>query len=285
MVKLPEIRFKSIIMMFRSILRSTGGLCRQSTENNARFASNITKDLKDFFSPKVAPRTDSHSQLLTKSEDKHLYKLQFHNVKPEALGDYKAFSSEFNKKLESTEELPMKLAGCWSCWYGDQDTVVHLWRYNNGFKGVSDTNKILGEQEWYHAMTKDRSKMLLHRNNQMLYEFSFWNDVVPRDGPNIYELREYKLKAGTLVEWANAWSRGIRHRQQNEQAVGGFFSEIGELNTVYHLWAYKDLEARKATRQKAWENPGWDNTVYYTVPLIREMSSRILVPLPHSPLQ
>lgn len=31
-------------------------------------------------------------------------------------------------------------------------------------------------------------------------------------------------------------SRGIRHRQANDQAVGGFFSEIGELNTVYHLW-------------------------------------------------
>lgn len=270
-------------MLFRTLLTSAGGLCRQSSENNIRFVS--TKDLKDFFSPKVAPRTDSHSQLLTKSEDKHLYKLQFHNVKPEALADYKAFSAEFNAKLESTEELPMKLAGCWSCWYGDQDTVVHLWRYNNGFKGVADTNKILGNQEWYHEMTKDRSKMLNHRNNQMLYEFSFWNDVIPREGPNVYELREYKLKAGTLVEWANAWSRGIRHRQANDQAVGGFFSEIGELNTVYHLWAYKDLETRKQTRQKAWQTPGWDNTVYYTVPLIREMSSRILVPLSHSPLQ
>ena len=72
--------------------------------------------------------------------------------------------------------------------------LVHLWRYNNGFNGVTATNKILGEQEWYHEMTKERSKMLLQRNNQMLYEFSFWNDVVPRDGPNIYELREYKLK-------------------------------------------------------------------------------------------
>lgn len=36
--------------------------------------------------------------------------------------------------------------------------------------------------------------MLLSRRNQMLLEFSFWNEPQPRTGPNIYELRTYKLK-------------------------------------------------------------------------------------------
>lgn len=36
--------------------------------------------------------------------------------------------------------------------------------------------------------------MLLSRRNQMLLEFSFWNEPQPRAGPNIYELRTYKLK-------------------------------------------------------------------------------------------
>lgn len=36
--------------------------------------------------------------------------------------------------------------------------------------------------------------MLLSRRNQLLLEFSFWNEPQPRAGPNIYELRTYKLK-------------------------------------------------------------------------------------------
>lgn len=36
--------------------------------------------------------------------------------------------------------------------------------------------------------------MLLSRKNQLLLEFSFWNEPVPRDGPNIYELRSYQLR-------------------------------------------------------------------------------------------
>lgn len=36
--------------------------------------------------------------------------------------------------------------------------------------------------------------MLLSRKNQLLLEFSFWNEPVPRNGPNIYELRSYQLR-------------------------------------------------------------------------------------------
>lgn len=36
--------------------------------------------------------------------------------------------------------------------------------------------------------------MLMSRRNQLLLEFSFWNEPVPREGPNIYELRSYQLR-------------------------------------------------------------------------------------------
>ncbi|OBS68441.1 hypothetical protein A6R68_03018, partial [Neotoma lepida] len=79
--------------------------------------------LKSLFVRKVDPRKDAHSNLLAKKETSSLYKLQFHNVKPECLDAY-------NK----------------------------IWR------------------------------------NQLLLEFSFWNEPVPRSGPNIYELRSYQLR-------------------------------------------------------------------------------------------
>ncbi|XP_051891646.1 protein NipSnap homolog 2 isoform X2 [Pristis pectinata] len=92
-------------------------------------------------------------------------------------------------------------------------------------------------------------------------------------------------KPGTMIEWGNNWARAIRFRQENNEAVGGFFSQIGELYTVHHLWAYKDLQSRDETRNSAWQKPGWDECVYYTVPLIQRMDSRIMIPLKISPLQ
>lgn len=48
----------------------------------------------------------------------------------------------------------------------------------------------------------ERGKMLLSRRNQLLLEFSFWDEPVPRSGSNIYELRSYQLRVRLpLVEF------------------------------------------------------------------------------------
>ncbi|CDQ94695.1 unnamed protein product [Oncorhynchus mykiss] len=67
-----------------------------------------------------------------------------------------------------------------------------------------------------------------------------------------------------MIEWGNHWARAIKHRQENNEAVGGFFSQIGDLYEVHHLWAYKDLQSREETRNSAWQKEGWDSSVYYT---------------------
>jgi hypothetical protein len=132
---------------------------------------------------------------------------------------------------------------------------------------------------------KERSQMLLSRRNQLLLEFSFWNEPQPRVGPNIYELRTYKLKPGTMIEWRSNWALAIKYRQENQETVGGFFSQIGELYVVHHLWAYKDLQSREETRNAAWRKRGWNENVYYTVldhdPL-KDFTSPV-IPRPPSP--
>ncbi|KAL7986734.1 hypothetical protein Chor_013017 [Crotalus horridus] len=193
---------------------------------------------RSLFVHKVDPRKDAHSNLLSKKETNHLYKIQ-----------------------------------------------LHIWRFVGGYSALMESMNKLRENQEYLQFRKERSSMLHSRRNQLLLEFSFWNEPLPRAGPNIYELRSYKLKPGTMIEWGNNWARAIKHRQDNQEAVGGFFSQIGELYIVHHLWAYKDLQSREETRNAAWRKRGWDENVYYTVPLVRSMESRIMIPLKISPLQ
>ncbi|GBN87624.1 Protein NipSnap [Araneus ventricosus] len=115
------------------------------------------------------------------------------------------------------------------------------------------------------------------------YNRGFWGDPEPQDRNSMYEMRSYVLKPGTMIEWGNNWARGINYRKRT--AVAGFFSQIGQLYMVHHIWTYKDLLSRKEIREAAWRKPGWDECVAYTVPLIREMRSRWLRPCSFSPIK
>ncbi|KAJ0061586.1 hypothetical protein NL108_005731, partial [Boleophthalmus pectinirostris] len=219
---------------------------------------------KSLFVRKVDPRKDAHAQLLSKKEDNNLYKIQFHNVKPECLDDYNELCEEVLPSIHSNPEYPCELVGTWNTWYGEQDQAVHLWRYRGGYPALTEVMNKLRQNKDFIKYRSERGKMLLSRRNQLLLEFSFWNEPTPRPGPNIYELRSYQLRPGTMIEWGNYWARAIDIRQQNQEAVGGFFSQIGSLYQVHHLWAYKDLQSRENIRNAAWQREGWDEVVYYT---------------------
>ena len=74
------------------------------------------------------------------------------------------------------------------------------------------------------------------RQTQFVLPFSYWPLPTPRTGGNIYEIRSYILKPGTMIEWGNNWARAINFRQHNEEAFGGFFSQVGRLYNVHHIW-------------------------------------------------
>lgn len=65
----------------------------------------------------------------------------------------------------------------------------------------------------------------MSRRNQLLLEFSFWNEPVPREGPNIYELRSYQLRVrvhfiiSSGLMGLKVWMRPIMPdaTQQNQQ--------------------------------------------------------------------
>ncbi|OON21710.1 NIPSNAP family protein, partial [Opisthorchis viverrini] len=119
-----------------------------------------------------------------------------------------------------------------------------------------------------HELTESRHRrnVMLHtRKNEICLTFSFWPDPTPRpDENNIYELRSYALKPGTMIEWGNHWARGLRLRSKQREPVAGLFSHIGELHQVHHLWAYSSLEARQKSRDDTWQDPDWSKCVMHT---------------------
>lgn len=160
--------------------------------------------------------------------------------------------------------------------------IVHIWGYD-GWKQATEVFNLIRADRTLIALEKDQEPFLRSRQNQFMLSFSFWPNPQPQVNNSMYEMRSYVLKPGTMIEWGNNWARGINFRRNN--AVAGFFSQIGQLYCVHHLWKYDDLLARREIREAAWRKPGWDECVAYTVPLIREMRTRWMSPNPFSPIK
>jgi hypothetical protein len=88
----------------------------------------------------------------------------------------------------------------------------------------------------FQKLEKIRGSLLRSRQLQYLLAFSYWPAIEPRKGNNLYEIRSYTLKPGTMIEWGNNWARAISYRRNNDEAFAGFFSQIGRLYNVHHIW-------------------------------------------------
>ncbi|RUS35096.1 hypothetical protein BC938DRAFT_475882 [Jimgerdemannia flammicorona] len=71
----------------------------------------------------------------------------------------------------------------------------------------------------------------------------------------------FALQPGNLLEWELNWRKGLECRSQFCEPVGAWFSQLGPLNFVHHMWNYPDLQVRKETREQAWQVNGWAETV------------------------
>lgn len=103
----------------------------------------------------------------------------------------------------------------------------------------------------------------------------------------IVEERVYTLQPGSVAEYLRlegALGAGI-YLETMGQVVGIFSSEVGELNQITHMVAFKDLADRTERRTKLRSNPDWEKYALQVRPMILRQRSCLLIPAPFSPLR
>ncbi|PAA91295.1 hypothetical protein BOX15_Mlig030984g2 [Macrostomum lignano] len=218
------------------------------------------------------------------SDGQDIFEVQIHLVRPHFmpnyLGETKRFVELFNDKNSGAE-----LFGSFTCEIGQQDEAIHIWRFRGGYQAYQKHYHLYRSDAELLSYRQKRNEMLRSRRNQLCLRFTFWPELAPRTGEHIYEMRSYNLRPGNLLEWGNYWANGMRIRGEENEAVCGLFSHIGEQHQVHHLWCYNDLAHRDEVRDLAWHHPAWADTVRKTVALVDTMSCRVLKATPFSPLQ
>lgn len=182
-------------------------------------------------------------------------------------------SEQYYRGIQEDPELQVKLTGNWETLVGEQDTFIHITEYENygGYDKATEivrTSKVsiapMLSHPWLTKFTcqhyesyKAMLPFLYSRTNQLNQEFAILPTAPPHADGGIFELRTYQLKAGTLLEWENTWCvysrvidisrggfscfsrrRGIEARRKTLAPVGAWFSQVGRLHQVHHMWQY-----------------------------------------------
>ncbi|OTA97569.1 hypothetical protein M434DRAFT_7788 [Hypoxylon sp. CO27-5] len=214
---------------------------------------------------------------------KYVHSIVFHEVKPDKVDEYVELVGSWYPRMASLEENKVHLVGSWRTEVGDCDTFIHIWEYQR-YQGYHQSLNSISRHPDFPEFDKKLKTLINSKNMSIMQEFSFWPTTAPRQLGGLFELRSYTLHPGNLLEWETHWRRGLKARREVMEGVGAWFVQIGDLNTVHHLWQFANLEERKVRREESWKQEGWAETVHKTVPLIQTMKSRILVPMPWSPV-
>ncbi|KAH8703748.1 NIPSNAP1 protein [Talaromyces proteolyticus] len=223
----------------------------------------------------------SFSQVLARG--KYVHSIVFHEVKPDKVEEYVELVGKWYPKMASLEENKVNLVGSWRTQVGDNDTFIHIWEYQR-YTGYHESLHSISQHPEFRDFDKKLKNLIKSKKTSLMQEFSFWPTTPPRSLGGLFELRSYTLHPGNLLEWETHWRQGLKARREVMEGVGAWFVQIGDLNTVHHLWQFANLEERKIRREQSWGIEGWADTVHRTVPLIQSMQSRILIPMPWSPV-
>ena len=96
----------------------------------------------------------------------------------------------------------------------------------------------------------------------------------------IYEFRTYQIKAGSLPNVLEKFDEKIEGRNEISKIGAFWYTEIGQLNQIIHVWPYENIDHRNKSRKEAVEKNLWPpDTSNYMV----KMNSEIWNPVSFSP--
>jgi len=102
----------------------------------------------------------------------------------------------------------------------------------------------------------------------------------------IVDERTYSIQPEKMKEYLALYeSEGLPIQKKFLRMLGYFQTEVGVLNQVVHLWVYDSMEDRSRRRAELQMAPGWKDYAAKAKPFYVKQESRIMAPLPWSPIR
>jgi NIPSNAP len=210
-----------------------------------------------------------------------IYELRTYTLVPGTQAQYLKLNAEVGRKIRGDKYGTLE--GAWTTEFGTLNQYVHLW----GYPDLNERDRLRGElsknEEWTKGYVPQIRPLILAQENKVLSAVLPLQP--PADAGHLYELRWYRTQTGKAGEWLNHFKAIQPVREKYSRRVGLWQTEMGQLNEVVHMWAYRDLNERAVTRAKVGQDPEWQAFLGKATPLLVNMQSIILVPTTASPMK
>jgi hypothetical protein len=206
-----------------------------------------------------------------------IYEVRTYQIKPRSLPEVlKRFGEAYQKRKELSQ-----LYAFWYTEIGSLNQIVHVWPYQD----LNERVRIRAEAIKAGIWPPKTAEFMVSMRSEIMIP---WGDVPPihgKVGP-YFEMRTYTYNAGDLPKIQSNWTKALPNRLKLSPLVQLWYSELGELNTFVHIWAYSSLDQRMAIRKQAvdsgqWPPPQDGDNKYGLV----AQENKILLAAPFSPLQ
>jgi NIPSNAP protein len=210
-----------------------------------------------------------------------IYELRTYTLMPGKQGEYLKLNQEIGRQTRGDKYG--KLEGAWTTEFALLNQYVHLWNYPSLDERDRLRAELMKNEDWTKGYVPKIRPMMLAQENKIL------SPVLPlkppADAGHVYELRWYRAHPGKAAEWLGHFKAIMPVREKFSKNVGLWQTEMGQLNEVVHLWAYRDLNHRGEVRGNALKDPEWQKFLAVSAPLLVEMRSVVLNPTAVSPMR
>ncbi len=97
----------------------------------------------------------------------------------------------------------------------------------------------------------------------------------------IYEIRTYDLIVRGVPDTLKAFAACIEKRQELSPLVGFWYTEVGPLNQIVHIWKYNDANHRAEVRAEAVKHDWWPPRIR---PYLLRQHVELCIPWNYSPM-
>ncbi len=205
-----------------------------------------------------------------------IYEIRTYTTKPGKVAEYEALFA----KSYPTREKYSQLYGYFHTEIGPLNQLVHIWPYES-LQQRADVRAAAGKDPSGNWPPPPNDLLLTQENDILIPIKGMTEWKGPQQWGNLYELRMYTYPAGEALKVAEKFTEKIEARNAVYPVAGIWTSDLGNLNRLYQLFAYKDWAHRDQVRAELREKHLWppETDVRPMTQLVRHM-----IPAAFSPL-
>ena len=189
----------------------------------------------------------------------------------------KLVEQRFEQALPARSKLS-PLGGFWHTDVGTLNQIILLWPYAS----LAERERIHSEASALPNWPPDYGDYCVTEETTILKPAPFSPPIEPRKLGNLYEIRNYTFRQGTIPKVIERWNLVIAERLKLSPLAGCWYSDTGPMHHWVHIWPYADAAARECIRAEAVAKGIWPPD---TTEFMLKMENSLAVPTAFSPLR